>query len=52
MDLAKYIDHTDLKADSSLDDIKKLIDEASEYGFYSVCVNSSNIEITLFFSCL
>ena len=43
MDLAKYIDHTDLKADSSLDDIKKLVDEASEYGFYSVCVNSSNV---------
>ena len=43
MDLAKYIDHTDLKADSSLDDIKKLVDEAREYGFYSVCVNSSNV---------
>lgn len=37
--LAKYIDHTLLKPETTLDDIKKLCTEAVEYGFYSVCVN-------------
>lgn len=38
--LAKYIDHTLLKADAAPEDIKKLCAEAREYGFASVCVNS------------
>ncbi len=42
--LANYIDHTLLKADASLDDVKKLCLEAKEYGFYSVCINSSFIK--------
>ena len=44
MKLAKYIDHTLLKADASLEAIKKLCDEAREYDFKSVCVNTCNIE--------
>ncbi|MCP3974162.1 MAG: deoxyribose-phosphate aldolase [bacterium] len=39
MDLAKYIDHTLLKPDTSADDIDVLCVEAVEYGFASVCVN-------------
>jgi len=40
MDVAKYIDHTALKPETTLEDIKNLCNEAIEYGFYSVCVNS------------
>ncbi|MDD4570117.1 MAG: deoxyribose-phosphate aldolase [Tepidanaerobacteraceae bacterium] len=39
-ELAKYIDHTLLKATATFEDIKLLCLEAKEYGFYSVCVNS------------
>lgn len=39
MNLAKYIDHTILKAFASKQDIEKLCAEAKEYGFASVCVN-------------
>ena len=38
--LAKYIDHTLLKADATPAQIKKLCAEAEEYQFASVCVNS------------
>ncbi|MFV0388269.1 MAG: deoxyribose-phosphate aldolase [Pyrinomonadaceae bacterium] len=38
-DWASLIDHTLLKADASEKDIKKLCDEAREFGFASVCVN-------------
>lgn len=40
MDLAKYIDHTQLAADATKDKIEKLCREALEAGFASVCVNS------------
>lgn len=39
IDLAKYIDHTLLRADASPKDITKLCDEAIKHGFYSVCIN-------------
>lgn len=39
MELNKYIDHTNLKAYATREDIKKLCDEAIEYQFASVCVN-------------
>lgn len=45
MKLAKYIDHTLLKADASIDAIIKLCNEAKEYDFKSVCVNTCNIEL-------
>ena len=40
MKLNKYIDHTLLKADATKDQIEKLCNEAREYDFASVCVNS------------
>lgn len=38
-DIAEYIDHTFLKPDASFSDIQKLVAEAIEYKFFSVCVN-------------
>ncbi|BCZ45308.1 deoxyribose-phosphate aldolase [Clostridium gelidum] len=39
MDIAKYIDHTILKPEATVEDVKKLCREAKEYNFASVCVN-------------
>ena len=39
----QYIDHTLLKADAKKDEIKKIVYEANEYDFKSVCVNSSYV---------
>ncbi len=41
MNIAKAIDHTLLKPDATREEILKLCAEAREFGFYSVCVNSS-----------
>ena len=38
-DLAKYIDHTLLRADAKASDIARLCREAKECGFKSVCIN-------------
>ncbi|MBP7795815.1 MAG: deoxyribose-phosphate aldolase [Elusimicrobiales bacterium] len=38
-ELAPYIDHTLLKANATIADIKKLCDEAIKYHFASVCIN-------------
>ncbi|MCB6201578.1 deoxyribose-phosphate aldolase [Extibacter muris] len=43
--LAKYIDHTLLKADATKEQIIKICDEAKEYKFASVCVNSSYVPL-------
>jgi deoxyribose-phosphate aldolase len=43
-ELAKYIDHTNLKAYVSREDIKKLCQEAKDYGFYAVCVNPYRVK--------
>ena len=43
-ELAKYIDHTNLKAYASKEEIKKLCDEAKKYGFYAVCVNPYRVK--------
>ncbi|MCI5839951.1 MAG: deoxyribose-phosphate aldolase [Peptoniphilaceae bacterium] len=40
----KYIDHTLLKADAVESEIKKLVDEAVKYNFYSVCVNGAFVK--------
>ena len=40
-ELAKMIDHTVLKADTRASQIDKLCQEAKQYNFASVCVNSS-----------
>ena len=42
--IAKYIDHTILKADATIEMIEKLCIEAKEYGFYSVCINSCYVD--------
>lgn len=41
MNIAHYIDHTNLNPAATAKDIEKLCAEAREYGFASVCVNSS-----------
>ncbi len=43
MELNRYIDHTILKAATIEADVKSRCDEAKEYGFFSVCVNASNV---------
>ncbi|MGO8836707.1 MAG: deoxyribose-phosphate aldolase [Limisphaerales bacterium] len=40
-DLARFIDHTLIRADATLQDIEKLCAEAREHKFYSVSVNGS-----------
>lgn len=40
-ELAKYIDHTQLKADTTREQIKKIVAEAKEFEFASVCINPS-----------
>ena len=44
MKINKFIDHTILKATATKENVKKLCDEAKEYGFYSVCVNGANVK--------
>ncbi|VEU59366.1 deoxyribose-phosphate aldolase [Mesomycoplasma neurolyticum] len=41
MNWAKLIDHTYLKPEATSKDINKLIDEAKQYQFKTICVNSS-----------
>jgi len=43
MELNSYIDHTNLKAYATLEDIKKLCEEAKKYHFAAVCVNPSYV---------
>ena len=38
--LASYMDHTILKPETTKEEVKKLCEEAKQYGFASVCVNS------------
>ena len=45
MDLAKYIDHTLLKADATVDDVAALCAEAAEHGFAAVCVNPVYVDL-------
>ena len=43
--LNKYMDHTVLKPETTEDDVKKLCEEAKEFGFYAVCVNSCYVAL-------
>ncbi len=45
MTLAKYIDHTVLKAQTTQAEVIKVCKEAKEYGFFSVCINPSYIAL-------
>jgi deoxyribose-phosphate aldolase len=40
-DIGRFIDHTLLKPDATEDQIRKLCEEARQFGFASVCVNPS-----------
>ena len=42
--MKEYIEHTLLKQDAKSDDVKKILDEAIEYGFWGVCVNPCNVK--------
>lgn len=44
MNLAKYIDHTALKPETTTAQIEQLAQEAREYGFMSVCVNPTHVK--------
>ena len=41
--IAKFIDHTMLKADTTTATIRRYCEEAKEYGFASVCVNTVHV---------
>ena len=43
-EILRHIDHTQLKAFCTWEDIKKLCDEAIEYNTASVCIPPSYIE--------
>ena len=51
MNLARYIDHTNLNPAATADDIRKLCAEARKYGFASVCVNSSRVPLAASLRC-
>ena len=40
MEFSKYFDHTILKADATSEDVNRIVREAIQYNFASVCVNS------------
>ncbi|MGC4123138.1 MAG: deoxyribose-phosphate aldolase [Myxococcales bacterium] len=41
--MSRYIDHTLLKPEATHEEIVKLCNEARQYGFATVCVNSANV---------
>ncbi len=43
--LADFIDHTLLKPEATDSEVEKLCQEAIEYGFKTVCINSSNVAL-------
>ncbi len=43
MEIERYIEHTLLKQDATKEDLIKLFEEAKQYKFIGVCINSSNI---------
>ncbi|MDG5470859.1 deoxyribose-phosphate aldolase [Jeotgalibacillus sp. ET6] len=46
MNIAKMIDHTLLKPEATKEQVTALCEEASEYGFMSVCVNPSWVRLS------
>ena len=46
MKLESFIDHTLLKPDTTVEDIKKICEEAKEYKFFSVCINPSYVKLS------
>lgn len=43
--LARMIDHTQLRANATREEILQICDEARKYHFFSVCVNSTNVPV-------
>ncbi|MDO4552527.1 MAG: deoxyribose-phosphate aldolase [Bacillota bacterium] len=44
-ELNAYIDHTLLKAEATEADVRRLCEEARQYGFYAVCVSSGRVAL-------
>lgn len=44
-DIARYVDHTLLKPEATVEDIKKLCQEALEYQFATVCINPTYVKL-------
>ena len=47
LEIEKYIDHTLLKSDTTVNDIEKICREAIEYGFFSICISPAYVSIAL-----
>jgi deoxyribose-phosphate aldolase len=45
-ELARYLDHTDLRPEATPADIQRLCEEGVQYGFAGVCVNGCNVAKT------
>ncbi len=45
MEIAKFIDHTNLKPNATEQDIRQLCAEAKQYGFAAVCVTPCNVPL-------
>ncbi len=45
MELANYIEHTNLKPDATGKDMEKLVLEAANYNFFGVCVNPHYVKL-------
>ena len=45
MNIAKIIDHTNIRPEATEEDIKKTCQEAKEYGFRGVCVNPEWVKL-------
>lgn len=46
-ELARYIDHTVLKPETTSEDIRTLIDEAAAMGTYSICISPSHLPVSV-----
>lgn len=44
-ELARMIDHTLLRPEATPDDIRRVCDEAKEFGFFSVCINTHYVSL-------
>lgn len=45
MDIAKHIEHTNLKPDCTKDDVILLCNEAIEHGFYGICISPYYVQL-------
>ncbi len=45
MSIAKTIDHTNIREDATVEDIKELCEEAKQYNFHGVCINPEWVKL-------